>query len=137
MINFFSIFDINIDCEINIDLLRQKYFELQKKHHPDYSKNRTIDIALINEGYQILSNQLLRLKHILELNTITLTETISDAEFLLQCMEWQENIKSFQQEIVQKMNNELNEAVFLIKSQNFILAANHLQKALYLNKLIL
>lgn len=136
MYNFFTLFDMQVCCEIEDSVLRQKYFFLQKKYHPDYSKNKDIDIALINKGYEVLSNKLSRLKHILEINEIKFTETINDMKFLMKCMEWQENKAKYKKEILKQLDIETEETVKQIDSKNFKSASDHLQNALYLNRIL-
>ena len=136
MQNFFVLFSMQVSCEMDDGILRQRYFDLQKKYHPDYSLNRDIDIALVNKGYEFLSSKLLRLRHILEINDVKFSETIADTEFLMQCMEWQEDKVKNRQEIIKQMDLEVAEAIKYINLKDFKSSCDCLQKVFYLDKLL-
>lgn len=101
--NFFSAFGLPVSYEVDgVDLTR-RYRELQKQMHPDKYINssgseRTMSVqkaAMINDAYNILKNPLLRARYILELNNVLLnddTNTVMDAEFLMQQMELRESL---------------------------------------------
>ncbi len=139
MYNFFDIFNILPKIPIDQEELRQKYFVLQKKYHPDYSNDTKIDISLINKGYSILSDTVLTILYILEINNINISENIADIEFLSQCIEWQENLSDNIdiREPVNSLKQELLNTVIALFSQNKLEeSVSFVQKMLYLSKII-
>ena len=142
MNNFFTLFNINQSPIVNQNELRNKYFELQKKYHPDYNSDKTIDISLINEGYSILSDQILTILHILDINKITIKNTNTNIDFLMQCMEWQENLQNnnnilqIKKEINEQKNKLLNDIINLILANQLTESMPLVEQVMYLQKII-
>ena len=142
MSNFFILFDIKQSPFVDQSELRNKYFELQKKYHPDHTSDKTIDISLINEGYSVLSNQFLTILHILNINGITIKNTNTNIDFLMQCMEWQENLQNkknilqIKKEINEQKNKLLHNIVELILTNQLTESATLVEQVMYLQKLI-
>ena len=142
MNNFFILFNINQSPIVDQNELRNKYFELQKKYHPDCTADKTIDISLINEGYSVLSNQFLTILHILNINGITIKNTNTNIDFLMQCMEWQENLQNkknilqIKKEINEQKNKLLHNIVELILTNQLTESATLVEQVMYLQKLI-
>ena len=68
--NYFQIFNLPTEFEINLDVLEAKYLELQKTLHPD-SRVDSSDISQIvdiNEAYRVLKNDYLRGSVLLKYN---------------------------------------------------------------------
>jgi molecular chaperone HscB len=78
MINYFKLFGIEQKYSINLEELEEKYFALQMKFHPDRnigkSENEKIlaikNSADVNDGYKVLSNDVERASHLLQLKNI-------------------------------------------------------------------
>jgi molecular chaperone HscB len=142
MNNFFTLFNINQSPIVDKNDLRNKYFELQKKYHPDYSSDKTIDISLINEGYSVLSDQFLTILHILYLNGITIKNTNTNIDVLMQCMEWQENLQNktnvlqTKKDINEKNNQLLNDIIELILNNKLTESVPLVEQMMYLQKII-
>ena len=142
MNNFFRLFKVDQSPVVNQEELRNKYFELQKKYHPDYSTDKTIDISLINEGYSVLSDQILTILHILDINGITIKNTNTNIDFLMQCMEWQENLQNknnvlqIKKEINELKNKLLNDTVQLILANQLTESVPLVEQIMYLQKII-
>jgi molecular chaperone HscB len=142
MINFFNIFNIPQSPIVNQDDLRIKYFELQKKYHPDYTTDKTINITDINKGYSVLSNKTETILHILQINGFVIPQTNTDTTFLMQCMDWQEqiqnnqNIPQIKAEIIYQIEELLKNATDQILINNFTSTATIMQKLIYLQKLL-
>lgn len=99
--NYFSLFDIPEQYEINIVALEQRYKMLQRLTHPDryvsasdqeqrmyMQKN-----SQINDGYYVLQDMVLRGEHLLEVRGVELSseqETIGDTVFLMEQMDLRE-----------------------------------------------
>lgn len=101
--NFFELFQVPQQFELDQALLERNYRLLQQKAHPDhYVQADSITRAQaqqmagqINEAYQILSTPLLRAKYLLQLRGVqfdTLDNRVSPA-FLMQQMQWQESLE--------------------------------------------
>ena len=142
MNNFFILFSINQSPIVDQNELRNKYFELQKKYHPDCTADKTIDISLINEGYSVLSDQFLTILHILNVNGIAIKNTNTDIDFLMQCMEWQENLQNktnvlqTKKDINKKNNKLLNDIIELILANQLAESVPIVEQVMYLKKLI-
>ena len=78
MINFFKIFTIKEDFNIDNNLLDTKYFELQSKFHPDLRRPNAshIDSNTINRGYSILKDDFERASHLLYIKGINIKQDL-------------------------------------------------------------
>jgi len=102
--NFFELFGLPVAFEIDIGKLSLTYKTLAQVTHPDKFANAgnaeklmmVQKSAQVNDGYQVLKNPISRAEHILELRGIELRheqQTIQDPEFLMQQMEWREQLE--------------------------------------------
>jgi molecular chaperone HscB len=103
--NYFALFELPEQFDIDIDVLNQRFRALQSLTHPDrfagaseqekrmyMQKN-----AQINDAYYILSDQISRGEHLIELRDTQLPgeqETIGDTAFLMEQMELREELAS-------------------------------------------
>lgn len=97
MQNYFEHFGIPIAFEIDLNLLRKKYYEKSREFHPDINSNKPdqdFHTAYNNQAYKILLNPLSRLKYIIELTDGPIQENTQalPQEFLMQMMELHEAI---------------------------------------------
>lgn len=101
--NFFALFSLPADYELDRTLLDEHYRELQRTAHPDRyasasDQERRISMqqaARINEGYQILKDPLRRGRYLLELRGHVFKDehnTTRDPEFLMQQIELREQL---------------------------------------------
>ncbi|MGB5023755.1 MAG: iron-sulfur cluster co-chaperone HscB C-terminal domain-containing protein [Saprospiraceae bacterium] len=121
MQNYFEHFGIPIAHEIDLSLLRKKYYEKSREFHPDINQNKPdldFHTAYNNQAYKILLNPLSRLKYIIELtegpiqeNTQTLPQ-----EFLIQMMELHEAIFEAKELQDTKQLNRLMEELSLAET---------------------
>ena len=79
--NYFQLFDINTNFNIDLDLLQSKYIELQRSVHPDVynndhstAKKNNISSSQVNLAYDILKDDIKRGKYILKLEGINTDE---------------------------------------------------------------
>ncbi len=79
MVDYFKIFSITQQFNIDKDLLEKSYFQFQSQFHPDANNaSNIIDANIndieksiaINEGYKVLSDDFLRACHLIELQGI-------------------------------------------------------------------
>ena len=105
--NFFDLFGINRSFSIDRSLLRDRFRTMQKKFHPDNyatagEQDRRISAqyaALINEAFTTLSDPMQRGRYMLMqlgINTDEEHDTRMDPEFLMQQIEWREQLEAAQ-----------------------------------------
>ncbi len=101
--SYFNLFAIPQEFKVDLNLLQQKYLDLQRQFHPDnyitsYSESKAIILNLsahINQGYTTLTNPLLRGILLLNLNGDNFDLSIDTKlpnTFLLEQMELHEEI---------------------------------------------
>jgi molecular chaperone HscB len=103
-LNYFELFGLKPAFNIDLRALENNYRKIQSTSHPDRfvtadpaKKLQSMQAAtLANEAYQALKNPANRAKYLLELqniNAIAETNTSMPADFLMQQMEWRENLE--------------------------------------------
>jgi molecular chaperone HscB len=102
--NYFELFNLSPSFEIDPVALSQTYQTLQKLTHPDKfatasEREKLLSVqknAQVNDAYQVLKSPLSRAEHMLELRGLELKheqQTIQDTPFLMQQMEWREELE--------------------------------------------
>jgi molecular chaperone HscB len=102
--NFFALFGIEPSFDIDSKRLSETYKSLAQVTHPDkFSQAGGAEKLLavqknsqVNDGYHVLKNPLSRAEHLLSLRGIDLqheTKTLQDPSYLMQQMEWRENLE--------------------------------------------
>ncbi|MET3114044.1 molecular chaperone HscB [Pedobacter sp. CG_S7] len=74
--NYFELYGLPITFNPDLTLVKQKFYELSKKYHPDFYINESAEkqeevlqlSTLNNKAYQVLSDPQKRLHYILEIN---------------------------------------------------------------------
>lgn len=157
--DYFSLFDIASNFQIDAALLEQKYRSLQAQVHPDKfahlsETERRISMQLatrVNEAYQTLRSPLNRARYLLSLRgveTMEETNTAMPEDFLMQQMEWREaladaklkkNINEVEriEQLVQHLKKTLEqELVLLIDNlHDFNSASGIVRKLKFIEKL--
>jgi|GEM_PF-899612 len=83
--NYFGIFEITEQFELDEKILQDKYIQLQKKYHPDMAKNEEeknkfiVIAADLNQAYATLKNPYKRASYILKLQNIDIEKEGRDA----------------------------------------------------------
>lgn len=118
--NPFEFFDLEVSYDLNLEELRQKYFDRQMQYHPDrfttQSKEEQIKAeemsAFLNKAYEILQHPVLRAKTILEikLNAPLEDTVLQDPVQLGKMMEWREHLAETK---IPKELDELKEKIIL------------------------
>jgi len=147
MKNFFEIFAISPNFEIDLDQLEQKYFAFQKQFHPDSASVADIEQSIaINQAYKILSNPIARASYILQLNGIDIEDDSQapkpDLATLHEILELQEMVaeissndaKNLAKNLQQKIKSLLQEVATSLENKAFATAAQILIKAKYFDK---
>lgn len=101
--NFFELFDVPVAYEVDIDLVQQRYRNLQKAVHPDKFVNASDQekrismqqTSWINEAFNTLRQPVELAIYLLKLKGVDLNlenETTMDAMFLMEQMEMREAV---------------------------------------------
>ena len=158
--NYFEIFGLPVDFQVDTSVLTERYRELQKTVHPDRFANtsdrdRRLAVqqsAHINEALNTLKSPLKRARYLLQLNGIEFDdekETTMDSEFLIEQMEFREavadvrkqqdpfaKLTELMQSIQQKENKMIAVLKELIGKQEYETAKTQVQKLQFMEKLM-
>ena len=98
--NYFELFEIPVSLQVDKKLLQAKYFELQKKYHPDFFSNENeaeqADMlersSMVNKAYKTFQNDDETIKYVLQLKELLEEEEKYELppEFLMEVMELNE-----------------------------------------------
>ena len=150
--NYFEIFNLKAQYNLNLTQLEEGYKTILKSIHPDRFINASdneknlamIKSTQVNDAYQTLKNPIKRAQYILDLNQIKPDKALGN-DFLIQQMEYEETLEdlndkkeldAFKLEINAKLLNELNCIENNIDHKSDLIEASyHLLKATFLAKL--
>lgn len=101
--NFFELFNVPVSYEVDLDLVQQRYRELQKVVHPDKFVNATAQekrismqqTSWINEALNTLKQPVERACYLLKIKGVDVNlenETTMDKEFLMEQIEMRETL---------------------------------------------
>ncbi|MFQ3250897.1 Fe-S protein assembly co-chaperone HscB [Glaciecola sp.] len=102
--NYFELYNLPEQFELDLVKLKQHYQTLQKLTHPDrfataseqQKRMYLTKNAQINDAYSVLQSPISRGEHLLELRGVELAseqDTVGDVEFLMEQMEWREALE--------------------------------------------
>ncbi|GFM56092.1 co-chaperone protein HscB [Pseudomonas cichorii] len=104
----FALFDLKPEFRLDLDQLATRYRELARSVHPDRfadADEREQRLALehsarLNEAYQTLKSAPKRARYLLVMkgDEVPLEVTVHDPDFLLQQMQWREELEDLQGE---------------------------------------
>ena len=123
--NYFELFDIPVSLKIDKASLSKKYFDLQKKYHPDFYTQSTDDeksealekSSLINKALKTLQNEDETLKYVLQQKKLLEEEEkyALPPDFLMEMLELNEAVMEEEPAIITKkiaaVEDELYSAV--------------------------
>lgn len=102
----FALFQLQPAFQLDLDQLSARYLELARGVHPDRfadaseaEQRRALEqSANLNEAYQTLKNPAKRARYLLAISghELPLEVTVHDPEFLLQQMQWREELEDLQ-----------------------------------------
>lgn len=103
---YFALFDLAPSFEVDLDALSARYREQARMVHPDRfaggsesEQRQALErSATLNDGYQTLKHPTRRARHLLALRgrEVPLETTVQDPDFLLQQMQWREELEDLQ-----------------------------------------
>ena len=101
-INLFQLYDIPVSFSPNKDKVKQQYFLLSRKYHPDFYGSATADeqedvlekSSLVNKAYKIFNNHDETIKYVLQLKGLLEDEEkyALPNDFLMEMMELNEQL---------------------------------------------
>lgn len=115
--NYFELFDIPVSLTVDKTLLAKKYFELQKKYHPDFFTQSDTDEQAnalekssdINKALKVLQKKESTIQYVLKLKGL-LTEDEKyqlPPDFLMEVMDLNENLADHEDSIITALENEI------------------------------
>lgn len=131
--NYFELFEIPVSLKVNATALVKKYFELQKKFHPDYYSNESATVqaevlekvAQINKAFKTFKNTDDTIKYVLMQKGLLEEEEKYQlpADFLMEMMDLNEAVADAAMEgdsvletIKQKMQTAEEESYLPVKA---------------------
>lgn len=100
--NYFELYEMPVSLQIEKKYLQEKYFELQKKYHPDFFSNESEDeqadvlekSSMINKAYKTFKNDDETIKYVLQLKGLLEEEEKYQLppDFLMEMMELNETL---------------------------------------------
>lgn len=100
--NYFELMELPVNINVNKSALSKKYFELQKKYHPDfYAKSDEADqqealekTSALNQAYKTLKDQDATIKYLLKIKGLLQEEEKYPLppDFLMEVMDLNENL---------------------------------------------
>lgn len=125
--NYFELFNIPVSFDVDLSVLPQTYQQLQRLTHPDKFANGSEQQKLVavqknaqvNDAYSVLKSPLSRAEYILSLRGIDLQheqQTIKNTAFLMQQMEWREELAEIAQRTdplsaLASLEDEINQTI--------------------------
>ena len=98
--NYFELFELPLTLKTNKKYIQEKYFELQKKYHPDFFSNESEQeqdealekSSLVNKGYKTFQNDDDTIRYVLQLKGLLEEEEkyALPPDFLMEMMELNE-----------------------------------------------
>ena len=115
--NYFELFELPISIQIDKTKLAQKYFELQKKYHPDFFANGTeheqaeaLEISSgLNKALKTFKNEDQTIKYLLKLKGLLEEEEKYQlpSAFLMEMMELNEELSAGSAKQIQELETAL------------------------------
>ena len=115
--NYFELFELPISFKTDKTKLAQKYFELQKKYHPDFFVNGTeheqeqaLEISSrLNKALKVLKDQDQTIKYVLQLKQLLEEEEKYQlpSAFLMEMMELNEELSEDSGKQIEELESQL------------------------------
>jgi molecular chaperone HscB len=152
--NHFELFDIPVSIKVDKNILAKKYFELQKKYHPDFFIQATDEeqadalekSSQINKALKILKNEDETIKYVLQLKELLAEDEKYQLPpaFLMEVMELNEELSDKSTQLVNSLETEIYEPVKAIidnfsaatSSQDLLKVKEYYYKKKYLQRIL-
>lgn len=159
--NFFQFFGLSESYDVDLDRLEVKYYELQKKFHPDKSspvaekeKIHAVQLtSFINDAYDTLKSPLKRAAYVLTIQGYDVEKVSQDdlsMDLLVEQMQLRESLDELPKDDsalpgLEKLKKDVKEKLVTrelsfagdVSSQNFLGAKKTFHELQFLNKLVL
>ena len=133
--NYFELFELPVSIQIDKTKLAQKFFELQKKYHPDFFANGTeyeqeqaLEISSqLNKALKVLKNEDQTIKYVLQLKGLLEDEEKYQLPpaFLMEMMELNEELSADSVKQIVELETVLyREVAPIIENYNDATASN-------------
>jgi len=151
--NYFELFDLPVSLNVDKSKLAKKYFELQKKYHPDYFTQATEaeqeealeKSSAVNKALKILKDKDSTIKYLLQLKGLLEEKYLLPPDFLMEVMElneeltaesamaindFEKDIYSGVQSIIEKYDAAAITTAELLKVKEYYFKKKYLQRIL-------
>ena len=130
--NYFELFEMPVSLQVDKKYLKDKYFELQKKYHPDYFSNESeqeqADVleksSMINKAYKTFQSDDETIKYVLQWKELLEEEEKYQLppEFLIEMMEFNEALTEVDDSSLEETETKISqlEKSLYDKVQNII-----------------
>ena len=115
--NYFELFDIQVSLKVDAENLTKKYFELQKKYHPDFytlsdaaeQESMLEKSSLINKAIKTFKNGESTIRYVLQLKGLLEEEEKYQLPpaFLMEVMELNENLSADSAANIEQLEEEM------------------------------
>ena len=130
--NFFTIFGLPQQFDVDLAALDAKYFELQKTAHPDIAGGDGLNSAALNNAYKALKNRFKRAEYLIELQGKS--ELVAPPELLMEMLELREDSSPEKVSQVQAEIENLFAAFAKTQSAEIFVRIKYLNRFLEENK---
>ena len=120
IVNYYDFFVITIKLDVDLQKLKQQFYENSKKYHPDFFTLQSTEVqnealqksTLNNQAFNTLANFDLRVKYFLELHDQISPEGENQIpqDFLIEMMELNEQIMELEFDYDQNLYNQIQNA---------------------------
>jgi len=94
--NYFELLELPQSFDVDLNELEKKYFELQRKFHPDREGADMQMATTVNDAYKVLKDPLKRSEYLLSLDGVIVNDESGavkpDKELLMEAMEQRETL---------------------------------------------
>ena len=116
--NYFELYEMPVSLQVDKKYVQDKYFELQKKYHPDFFSNESeeeqADVldksSMINKAYKTFQNGDDTIKYVLQLKELLEEEEKYQLppEFLIEMMELNEALMEVDDSSLEETETKIN-----------------------------
>ena len=117
--NYFELYEMPVNLQVDKKYVQDKYFELQKKYHPDFFSNESeeeqADVldksSMINKAYKTFQNGDDTIKYVLQLKELLEEEEKYQLppEFLIEMMELNEALMEVDDSSLEETETKINQ----------------------------